>query len=490
MKAWSKETVQECQPQDESRIYPAESTEPWGEAIRQRRSLTINDLDNRHLWNRCAPEGHVALRRHMQVPVFDGQRIVVLAGVGNKETDYGEADERQVALLMSELWWIVQRQQAEDALRRSEAMLSSVFRAVPVGIGIVQGRIFQYVNDRVCRMTGYSRAELLNRDSRMLYASDEDYEYVGREKYRQIAECGHGTVETRWRRKDGQVIDVQLSSAAIDPADPARGVTFSVLDITSRKRADDEIRRLNESLEHRVQERTAEWEAANKELEAFSYSVSHDLRAPLRAILGFSKMLAEKSGPPLDEPGLRCVEVICSEAERMGQLIEDLLRFSRVGKNELRTVPVDMTGLVRKTYQSLTASMPDRKVDFRLLQLPSATADPVLLRQVWTNLLDNALKYSRNCDVTEIEVGNEIREGETVYFIRDNGAGFDAKYADKLFQVFQRLHRADEFEGNGVGLAVVQRIVHRHHGRVWGESEPGHGATFYFTLNHDRSEPS
>jgi len=246
---------------------------------------------------------------------------------------------------------------------------------------------------------------------------------------------------------------------------------------------DDDELHLDEASESRLEERIAQWEAANEELEAFSYSVSHDLRAPLRAILGFSRILANKSGPQLDEQGRQCLDVICSEAERMGRLIEDLLRYSRLGQCDLQSIPVDTNAMVREVWGMLTAPMQDRNVDFRLHPLPQVMADPVLLRQVWTNLLDNALKYTRNRELAAIEIGAEARGRQTIFFVRDNGTGFDAKYAHKLFQVFQRLHRSEDFEGDGVGLAIVQRIVHRHRGRVWAESEPGQGATFYFTLN-------
>ena len=254
------------------------------------------------------------------------------------------------------------------------------------------------------------------------------------------------------------------------------------LNVAQRKQDVDEIRRLNDSLERRVRERTAQWEAANRELEAFSFSVSHDLRAPLRAILGFSNMLSEQSGEDLDERGRHCVEVIRSESERMGRLIESLLRFSRAGKTELQPLTIDMTELVREVYQRLVEPLADRSVDFHLQPLPPATADPTLMRQVWTNLLDNALKYSRTRDTIRIEIGAEHRDGETVCFIRDNGVGFDPKYAGKLYQVFQRLHLPEEFEGDGIGLAIIQRIVHRHNGRTWAESTPGQGAAFFFTL--------
>lgn len=483
MHLWPKETAQPCARQDCSTTNPLPRTDGWTDAMRQRRSLRINDLDSRHDWQRGTPRSASMMQRQMHVPVFDDQRIVILAGVGNKATDYDESDERQVTLLMSELWRIVKQQQAEDALRSSEALLSSVFRTAPVGIGVANGRSLQFVNDRFCRITGYSRRELLGQESRMLFLSDADYEQTGREEYRQIAQSGYGTIETRWKKKNGDVIDVLLCSTTLELPGAARVVTFTVMDITDRKQAEREIRDLNQSLERRVQERTAQWETANKELEAFSYSVSHDLRAPLRAILGFSNLLLEESADRLNDKGAHYLDVICSEAHRMGHLIEDLLQLSRVGNSQLQRIPVDMTTLVQEVFERLTIEKPERNIEFRLSPLPTTEADPTLLQQVWYNLLDNALKYSRNQTKPVIEIDAQPENGTTVYRIRDNGCGFDPEYTDKMFHVFQRLHRPEEFEGSGVGLAIVRRIVLRHEGQVWAESKPGRGATFYFTLH-------
>jgi light-regulated signal transduction histidine kinase (bacteriophytochrome) len=224
-------------------------------------------------------------------------------------------------------------------------------------------------------------------------------------------------------------------------------------------------------------------EQANQELEAFSYSVSHDLRSPLRAIDGFSQALLEDCGDILPPEGQRHLKTIREGAQRMGTLIDDLLRFSRLSRQPLNTQPIDMQALAQATWQDL-AIPPGRLVDFALKPLPASQGDPALLRQVWTNLLSNAVKYTGGRSPARIEVGHETDpSGRSGYYVRDNGTGFDMKYAHKLFGVFQRLHRADEYEGTGVGLAIVQRIVHRHGGRVWAQSVPDLGATFYFNLS-------
>ncbi len=247
-------------------------------------------------------------------------------------------------------------------------------------------------------------------------------------------------------------------------------------------RAQDDLRGLNAELEHRVARRTEELVAANKELESFSYSVSHDLRAPVRAIAGFSKLLAEQHGEELDSEALRKLGIVRSEAARMGALIDDLLAFSRLGRQSLQMKTVDMTELVRTNLETLGAGNSGGHPKVTIGALPAANGDRALLAQVWANLLANAFKFSARKDAPAIEVDAYVNETDNVYLVRDNGIGFDPRYVSKLFGVFQRLHDPAEFPGTGVGLALVERIIARHGGRVWAEGQPDAGATFYFSL--------
>jgi len=296
------------------------------------------------------------------------------------------------------------------------------------------------------------------------------------------------STEFRMRRRDGEYRWMAVHGVPVmDDAGTIREWVGTCVDITERKQAEEEIRRLNQDLETRVVERTAQWEASNKELEAFAYSVSHDLRAPLRAIDGFSRILQEEIGSSMTPEARHYTDVVRSNAVQMGNLIDDLLSFSRLNRQPLNRQLVDMRALVRQVFDGLEREHEGRRVEFVVGELPPCEADPALARQVVVNLLSNALKYSRLRERARIEVGaiapvSLSLPGTAVYYVRDNGAGFDMRYANKLFGVFQRLHRAEDYEGTGVGLALVQRIIMRHGGQVWAEAVVDQGATFYFTL--------
>jgi signal transduction histidine kinase len=254
-----------------------------------------------------------------------------------------------------------------------------------------------------------------------------------------------------------------------------------------RTAAEITLLELKNELENRVVARTAELELANKELEAFSYSVSHDLRSPLRAINGYAQILQEDFGGLLDEPGIRLLKQIDAGGRKMARLIDDLLEFSKLGRKPLKSIDMDMTSIVHEAWAEICEAMPDKAPDFRSPALPHAYGDPVLLKQVWSNLLSNALKYSSKRNHAVVEVSAEDNGAEVIYCVKDNGVGFDMQHCDKLFHVFQRLHAERDFSGTGVGLAIVQRVVTRHGGRVWAEGEIDKGAAFFFALPKQRS---
>jgi len=253
--------------------------------------------------------------------------------------------------------------------------------------------------------------------------------------------------------------------------------------IEELKNSKDHVRRLNEELEQKVTERTDQLQSANKELESFSYSVSHDLRAPLRAIHGYAKMLKRNCETQLDAEANRLMDNILNNGRKMGLLIDELLSFSRLGRKELVKVKIPMQELVINICDELKTEKDNHNIIFHVNNVLPADGDITTIKQVWLNLVSNAIKYSRRQAVPVISIGSEKKEDEIIYHIKDNGAGFDMRYADKLFGVFQRLHSDEEFEGIGVGLAIVHRIITKHGGRVWAEGKTNEGATFYFTLH-------
>ena len=289
---------------------------------------------------------------------------------------------------------------------------------------------------------------------------------------------------------EGVFLEVSARPLKDDHGNLGGGVAV-LRDITERKAAERQIQTLNQSLEGRVIERTAELKVANKELEAFTYSVSHDLRAPIRHISGFAKILVEKFRPSLPAEAHEHLQLIVQAAHRMGQMVDEMLKLARLGRQALTVKVTGLSSLVKDVVTLLAPEIEGRQVEWKIDELPFVECDPILMRQVFQNLISNALKYSRPRSPAVIEIGQMEKEGEKVIFVKDNGVGFDMRYSDKLFGVFQRLHVAEEFEGNGIGLATVERIIKKHGGRVWVEAEPDRGATFFFTLGageHSRPE--
>lgn len=386
---------------------------------------------------------------------------------------------------------ITERKRAEEAALDSEARLN--FALQTSNIGAWELSLRDHTANRTAihdRIFGYD-ALLPHWTYEMFldHVLPEDRAEVDRSFRVATATNANWSLECRIRRADGEVRCIWVAGGhERDSEGKVVRMSGIVQDITERKAREAEIQQLNAELEQRVSQRTIELEGANKELEAFSYSVSHDLRAPLRAISGFSKIVLEDHSAALDADGLRYLHQVEQSARQMGQLIDDLLTFSRTGRQALVLQTVSTTDMVNACLADLQGMKENRHVTVNVGELPDCEADASLLKQVWLNLLGNALKYTRKCDQAVITIGSR-REGDTdSYFVQDNGAGFEMKYADKLFGVFQRLHLADDYEGTGVGLALVQRIVQRHGGRVWAEANLNLGATFHFTLAGGRDD--
>jgi len=377
---------------------------------------------------------------------------------------------------------VTERMRAEKKLRTVSLYTRSLIEVSldPLLTINREGKITD-VNEATEKVTGISRERLIGSDFSDYFTEPAK----ARDGYQQVFDRGSvRDYPLAIRNTSGQVTDV-LYNASVYRNDKGEieGVFAAARDVTERRRAEEQVQQLNTELERRVQERTTELVAANKELEAFTYAVAHDLRAPLRHIHGFADILADECSALLDASGQQHLRRIREGSIYMSRLLEDLLDLSRMGRQELHQRVCGLDSIVREVVAEVKADCKDRDVEWRVGELTVAECDPALIQLVITNLLSNAVKFTRPCKPAVIEVGQTVKDGEPVLFVRDNGVGFDRRYADKLFGVFQRLHRKEDFEGTGVGLAIVQRIVHRHGGRVWAEGELNKGATFYFTLS-------
>ena len=380
---------------------------------------------------------------------------------------------------------ITERRTAEIALRRSEERLRLLYENIKDYAIIMldpQGRVVTW-NKGAQEIYDFTEEEILGQPiDRFLTPEDVAAGKPAQLLRRATAEGGCADEGWRLRRDGARFYADMILRAMCDDSGALVGYAKITRDVTERLRAETEVRRLNASLEQRVAERTAELQTANRELEAFSYSVSHDLRAPLRAIDGFSKILEQDCAAQLGEAGRDYLARIRRSAQRMGELIDDLLNLSRIGRIELTRADVDLSAQANAISDALRAASPERDAQFAIAQGMKARGDARLLRIALENLFSNAWKFTARRAPARIEFSQKEVDRETAYCIRDNGAGFDMAYAGKLFGAFQRLHDAREFPGSGIGLAIVQRIIARHGGRIWAEAEPEKGATFYFTL--------
>jgi PAS domain S-box-containing protein len=414
--------------------------------------------------------------RTMALPIVQNDKVVKVQGIFQDITERKQI-EKALQAAHDELELKVQERTA--ALSEANALLKALMDNMPDHI------YFKDLQSCFIR-TSRSQANLLGLSEPVEVIGKSDFDFFPHaarayDEEQEVMRSGTPLIDLEewvvW--PDGRETWVSTTKMPLRNADGQTIGIFGIShDITERKRTEQEIKQLNADLEKQAEKL---W-AANKELEAFSYSVSHDLRAPLRAIDGYTRILVEDYESVLDAEGKRICGIISREARRMGQLIDDLLAFSRLGRKEMYTSRVDMRGMAVSVLNELLKEEERARLDFQIGKLPAVKADSSLIRQVWFNLLANAIKFTSKKERAVIEIGSKTTKEELIYFVRDTGAGFDMEYANKLFGVFQRLHSESEFDGTGVGLAIIQRIIHRHEGRVWAEGEVEKGATFYFAL--------
>ena len=372
-------------------------------------------------------------------------------------------------------------EEINSSFNESNNRFYTIFYANPIPISIMEYETKTYtnVNQSWCNFFGYQPEEVIGSNYEKLgiittetrKLIDETLERDGR----------INTIEMEVYTKSGVKKNVFYNRVLIKIQDQDY-IVYLMTDITERKEIERKMMNLNIELEEKVRQRTSDLEASNKELESFSYSVSHDLRAPLRHINGYVDLLNERFNEDLPEKAQHYLQVISNASKQMGTLIDELLLYSRTGRQVINKIDLNMDTLIREIVEKFYFELKDRKIEWEISKLPIIIADYTMMKQVWTNLIDNALKYSRNNEITKIKIGYSEAKDYYKFFIQDNGVGFDMKYAGKLFGVFQRLHSQTEFEGTGIGLANVQRIIHKHNGRVWADAELNKGATFYYTI--------
>ncbi|HKK42702.1 MAG TPA: PAS domain S-box protein, partial [Bacteroidales bacterium] len=431
--------------------------------------------------NRCNSSGYESVAL---VPIRSGNGIIGLLQLNDHRINI--FDEEIIPFferLCSSIGLALERNRVMKDISVSEAKFRNIFEFSPLGKSMTDVDGTMNVNRSFCKMLGYSKDDMKNITWREITHPDDI------KKTEQVLDdimagkYSEKRLEKRYIHKNGKVIYTDISTYLHrdQEGNPQFFIT-TINDITERIKAENEVKRLNAELEDMVEERTRQLLDANKELESFSYSVSHDLRAPLRAIHSFTSILKEDYDKVLDDEGKRICGIIEDSSIHMGNLIDDLLSFSRVGRSEMLFSEVDMGKMVDAVINEISDPEIKEKISIIKGKLYPVEGDLNTLRLVWTNLISNAVKYSSKKPNPEIEIGSKKNKSSVIYYVKDNGAGFDMKYIGKLFGVFQRLHSQKEFEGNGVGLAIIQRIVARHGGRVWAEGEYGKGASFYFSL--------
>jgi PAS domain S-box-containing protein len=527
LQAWSTRTVNEfCKAEGKGLHYGIDKAGVWVDCVHEKKPVIHNDyasLPHR----KGMPEGHAPVIRELVVPIIRSDKVLAILGIGNKAEDYNEKDIEIVSYLADVAWVIAEHKHAEQEIRRQGDLLRKIFDILPVGLWFADknGKLLkgnpagvkiwgaepkvapgEYGIFKARRLPsgeeiapddwalGHTIREGVTIKDEMLEIDTFDGNkkiilnytapVMGDDGIIDGAIVINSDITERMVAEEKMLAAQAETLKLLEAAEKSRRVLLSVVE--DQKRVQEEIRRLNEELERRVAERTASLEAANKELEAFSYSVSHDLRSPLQHVTGFAELLNKRATESLDDKSKHYLKVITESTVRMGRLIDDLLSFSRMGRTEMMKRKINPGDLLNEVLKEFQIVIKGRSIDWKIGRLPEVYGDSAMLRQVFVNLVSNALKYTGKCEKAVIEIGSIYGEKDEIcFFVKDNGAGFDMKYVDKLFGLFQRLHRAEEYEGTGVGLANIRRIIHRHGGKVWAEGEVGKGATFWFTLRRE-----
>ena len=478
---WSTNTALNCV-EDIGSHYPVDQAGIWTDCFFAHRIVVHNNyaaLSRR----KGLPDGHSPLIRFIEVPVMHGEIVSAIIGVGNKPTDYTDTDAETVSLLVNHVWDIIENRQIQEKIRQTETYFKALIEKASDGIAMVnlQGR-FTYVSPSATTMFDYENLDFDKQLPDELTHPD-DLPEVKRILMQIILNPSLSpTIQYRFKHHSGTWIWIESTFRNLLAEPGIEGIVINFRDISERKKAENQISELNQELDLRVKQRTIELEAAIKELETFSYSVSHDLKAPLRHISGFIGIFLENKSTELNEEELGYLDRISASAIEMGKLIDAILTFSRLNTKELRKTSIPAAAMVQQVIKFFEPEIRNRNISFNIGPLPDIEGDEDLIRQVWTNLLSNAIKYTGKQTEAIVEIGAVPNDHETTFFVKDNGAGFSMKYAEKLFNVFQRLHKTRDFDGVGIGLANVKRIISRHGGHCRAEGAPDAGATFYFSL--------
>lgn len=505
LQEWSTNTVKYfCERKFDNHIYKVEEAGIWAQSFFTKEPVIHNNYEIAE-GKRGLPEGHAKLVRELIVPVIRENKVVAIVGVGNKETDYNENDVKIVSLFADLAWDIAERKIAIRNLQEKEEKLSSIFSIAPVGIGTVINRVIQDVNDTLCSITGYNKDELINQSSIMLYPSVEEYNFVGENKYKSIYQKGFGTIETKFKRKNGKIIEILLSSIALDVNDLEKGVIFTALDITEKnenlkklKNALKEVTTSNEAIQQNLKEKNdliqmlaaseEKLKKANAEKDKFFSVIAHDLRSPFHGLLGISQILYENFEILSEDENKDLIKEMFNSTKSMNNLLENLLEWTRIkrGITNYNFLNLNLFEVAKEIVVLYTNNADQKKIKL-INSIPNnfnTFADMHLLSSVLRNLVSNAIKFSYMGGMIELKAELNSRPDEIVVSVIDNGMGCSEHEVQNLFRMDKKVSKKGTLEesGSGLGLILCKEYVEKLGGKIWVESEPQKGSSFHFTV--------